>query len=204
MATFPAEENKILALGREVSAGLKAHKDTFPNPPVDPEKLDTGEKACIEAIEAAVVAQAAAEQATATKNAAIRAYANNIKSELRYAENAVNFDDLKLKLIGWGGRKEKTPLAAPGRALNLIAPEEGEGWIKLHWNKPIDGGKPAAYNIVCRERTAEGGSWSAAGTAFSTEITLTNQPRGKPLEFGVVAANKAGEGPVSNTVTAVL
>nr|VFK01551.1 MAG: hypothetical protein BECKLFY1418A_GA0070994_11512 [Candidatus Kentron sp. LFY] len=39
--------------------------------------------------------------------------------------------------------------------------------------------------------------------AFSTEITLTGQPRGKELEYGVVAANKAGEGPVNNTVMAV-
>nr|VFJ69295.1 MAG: hypothetical protein BECKFW1821C_GA0114237_101839 [Candidatus Kentron sp. FW] len=137
MATFPSEENKILALGREISAGLKAHKDIFPNPPGDPKKLDAGEKACFEAIEAS-----AAEQATANKNATIRAYADDLKSELRYAENTVNFDDLKLKTLGWGGRRERNPLTPPGRALDLRIIEEGEGGIRLRWPKPMDGGKP--------------------------------------------------------------
>jgi len=204
MATFPAEENKTIVLGREVSAGLKAHKDIYPNPPVDPKKLDEGEKACLADIEAAAEAQALAEQAVARKNATVRAYADDIKTNLRYAENTVRFDDLKLKLIGWGGKKEKTPLTAPGRALDLKITEEGEGRIALQWGKPIHGGKPAVYNVVFRERTAEGGDWLPAGSAFATEISLTGQPRGKPLEYGVVAANKAGEGPVSNTVTAVL
>nr|VFK48571.1 MAG: hypothetical protein BECKTC1821D_GA0114238_10627 [Candidatus Kentron sp. TC]VFK61918.1 MAG: hypothetical protein BECKTC1821F_GA0114240_10657 [Candidatus Kentron sp. TC] len=204
MATFPSEENKILALGREISSGLKANNDTFPAPPVAPEKLDADENACIEAIEAAIAAQAAAEQATAAKQAALRAYVSDLKTNLRYAENTVNFDDLKLKLIGWGGRRERTPLAPPGRALDLAALEEGEGWIKLRWAKPVDGGKVAAYNVLCRERAAEGEKWINAGTVFATETTLTDQTRGKELEYGVVAMNKAGEGPVSNTVMAVL
>nr|VFJ45146.1 MAG: hypothetical protein BECKDK2373C_GA0170839_101040 [Candidatus Kentron sp. DK] len=204
MATFPQDENNTIALGRELSAGLKAHKDIYPNPPVDPKKLDEGEKQCLADIEAAAEAQALAEQAVARKNASVRAHADDIRSNLRYAENTVNFDDIKLKLIGWSGRRERTALKVPGRALDLRIMEEGEGRIVLHWGKPIDGGKPAAYNVVFRERTAEAGDWHAAGTAFTTEITLTGQIRGKPLEYGVVAANKAGEGPVSNTVTAVL
>ncbi len=32
----------------------------------------------------------------------------------------------------------------------------------------------------------------------------TNQERGKEWEYRVIAANKAGDGPVSNTVAAVL
>lgn len=39
-----------------------------------------------------------------------------MKGDIRYAENTVDFDDDKLKLIGWAGRKAKTPLVPPGQA----------------------------------------------------------------------------------------
>jgi len=40
--------------------------------------------------------------------------------------------------------------------------------------------------------------------ATKSEITLTNQERGKEWEYRVLAVNKAGEGQPSNTVMAVL
>nr|VFJ50437.1 MAG: hypothetical protein BECKDK2373B_GA0170837_102819 [Candidatus Kentron sp. DK] len=202
MAIFPAEDDKVLTLGQEMSSGLKANKKIFPNPPVDPKELDAGEKECIETREAAVAAQAAAEQATAAKQAAFQKQADRIKKNLRYAENTTDFSDLDLKLIGWSGRRTRTPVASPGRALNLAIVEQGKGRIKLHWGKPIDGGKVMAYQIVCRERTED--NWDSKGTAVTTEIALTGQEQGKELEYGVVTINKAGEGPISNTVTAVL
>ena len=116
----------------------------------------------LDAIEASAAAQAAAEQATATNNATIGAYADDLKSNLRYTENTVNFDDLKFKTIGWGGRRERPPLTAPGRALDLKIVEEGEGRIRLRWTKPMDGGKPAAYNVLSRERAVEGEAWILA------------------------------------------
>ncbi len=42
------------------------------------------------------------------------------------AENAVDLDDLKPKTIGWGGCRERVPLASPGRTPNLVVVEEGE------------------------------------------------------------------------------
>ena len=116
---------------------------------------------------------------------------------------AVDFDDAKLKTIGWGGRKEPTPLAAPGRARDSMSGEQGEGTIQLSWKKPTDGGKVAAYEIRCRERTGHMG-WKTVGTAMDTKVTLTGQERNKELEYVVVAMNKAGGGPVSNVVMAVL
>nr|VFK67282.1 MAG: hypothetical protein BECKUNK1418G_GA0071005_11343 [Candidatus Kentron sp. UNK]VFK72620.1 MAG: hypothetical protein BECKUNK1418H_GA0071006_11263 [Candidatus Kentron sp. UNK] len=86
----------------------------------------------------------------------------------------VDFDDLKRKTIGWGERRRKTPLASPGRALDL-AVEKGEGWLKLRWTKPqLDGGKPIYLQ------------YPLLGTGR----------RVGELEYGVIAANKAGEGPV--------
>jgi len=45
-----------------------------------------------------------------------------MKSDIRYAENKVDYDDDKLKLIGWAGKKNPTPLAIPGQARLLEAP----------------------------------------------------------------------------------
>ena len=82
------------------------------------------------------------------------------------------FDDDKLKLIGWGGRKAKTSLQAPGQARALEAPRQGEGWIFLDWKAPSDGGKVAAYKIKRRQRPS--GPWTDAGMSIESEITLSD------------------------------
>jgi len=83
-----------------------------------------------------------------------------------------------------------------------VAAEQGGDWIKLRWKKPADGGKVAAYKVLCRERAA--GEWKSQDTAVSTEFTLRGQPKGKELEYCVMAVNKVGEAPISNVVMAVL
>ena len=72
----------------------------------------------------------------------------------------------------------------------------------LDWKAPIDGGAPAAYKIMRRERPA--GLWEDAATAVITEATLVEQPRGKELEYRIIAVNKAGDGESSNTAMVVL
>nr|VFJ54068.1 MAG: hypothetical protein BECKFW1821B_GA0114236_10174 [Candidatus Kentron sp. FW] len=202
MAKFPREEVKITNLGQEMSAGLKANADVFPSPPVDTTTLDELLASYVTVRDAAVAAQATAEQATAAKQEVVQTLAEKIKSNLRYAEMIVDFDDTKLKTIGWSGRREKSPLAPPGQVSGLVSVEEREGWIRLHWNKPKEGGKVAAYKVLCRERGSI--EWKSADTAISAEIILTGQPRGKELEYCVVPINSAGEAPISNTIMAVL
>jgi len=154
--------------------------------------------------EIVVLAQdmAAAEQATAAKDEALQAVVDGMKADIRYAENTVNYDDVKLKLIGWGGRASKTSLETPGQVRTLEAPRQGEGWIFLDWKEPVDGGAVAAYKI--QRRLRPNGPWSDVGMAVESEITLTNQTRGKEFEYRILAVNKAGEGESSNTVMAVL
>ncbi len=202
MARFPLKEAEILALANDMQAGLAANAAVFPAPPVAPADLQTAMGAYITARDAAIAATAAAEQTTASKDEALQALADDMKADLRYAENTVNYDDDQLKLIGWGGRKSKTSLEAPGQTRSLEAPREGEGWVFLDWKEPVDGGAVAAYKI--QRRLRPDGPWTDAGMAIESEITLTNQERGKEWEYRVLAVNKAGEGEPSNTVMAVL
>ena len=202
MARFPIKEAEIMALAQEMASGFGANAAIYPAPPVPVIGLAITTSAYTTARDAAVAASAAAEQATTDKDEALQTLIDAMKDDLRYAENTVDFDDDKLKLLGWGGRKAGTALEAPGQARTLEAPRQGEGWIFLDWKEPIDGGKPAAYKIQRRERPA--GPWSDASMAIESEITLTDQTRGTEWEYRVVAVNKAGEGLPSNTVMAVL
>jgi len=202
MAQFPIKESEVFALAQEMMAGLGANAAIYPSPPVSIGDLGASFGAYMSARNAATAAQAAAEEATATKDEALGAMTDNMRADLRYAENTVDFDDDKLKLIGWGGRKAKTSLEAPGQARTLEAPRQGEGWIFLDWKAPSDGGKVAAYKIKRRQRPS--GPWTDAGMAIESEITLSDQQRGEELEYRVIAVNKAGEGEPSNTVMAVL
>ena len=202
MAQFPRTEPQVIVLAQDMAAGLAANAAVYPAPPVAPADLQTRMAAYITARDAAVAATAAAEQATASKDEALQALADDTKADLRYAENTVNYDDDQLKLIGWGGRASKTSLEAPGQTRSLEAPREGEGWVFLDWKEPVDGGAVAAYKI--QRRLRPDGPWSDAGMAIESEITLTNQERGKEWEYRVLAVNKAGEGEPSNTVMAVL
>jgi len=81
-----------------------------------------------------------------------------------------------LKLIGWAGRKERTPLAPPGQARLLESPKQGEGWLFLDWKKPSDGSAAAAYKVMRRERPA--GPWEEVATAVVSEATLVEQTCG--------------------------
>jgi len=202
MANFPRTEPEVLALAQAMKTGLANNTAIYPSPPVNPHGLSN----CIirynNAKNAAIAAQAAAEQATLDKDEQLDDLTEAMKSDIRYAENTVGDDDEKLKLIGWSGRKAPTKLQPPGQTRLLESPKQGEGWLFIDWKAPIDGGKPAAYRVMRRERPE--GPWEDAATAVISEATLVEQPRGKELEYRVIAVNKAGEGEPGNTIMVVL
>ena len=202
MARFPRSEAEIVALAQNIVAGLTANAAIYPAPPVLPADMQALVDSFNTLCDDSVAARAASEQATATKEAGLEEVVNGMQSILRYAENTVNFDDDQLKLLGWGGRHGRTPLDPPGQPRTLEAPQQGEGWLFLDWKKPTDGGTVAVYKIERREMPA--GAWQEVKTVFESEVTLTGQDRGKELEYRAIAANKAGDGPSSNTVAVVL
>ncbi len=202
MARFPLVEAEIAALAETIEVGLTDNPTIYPSPPAIPPHLVVLRTNYTSAKNTLVAAQAAAEQATSDKDDVLDDLIKAMKSDLRYAENTVDFDDDKLKLLGWAGKKTPTALQIPGQTRLLEAPRQGEGWVFLDWKAPTEGGKPAAYKVMRRER--DGGSWEDIGTAVITEMTLVEQPRGKELEYNVIAINKTGDGEPSNTVMMVL
>jgi len=202
MARFPRTEAEVLALSQALITGLDDNTTIYPAPPIHTDQLGLRQTAYTTARTAAIAAQAAAEQATVDKDAKLAELADGMKTDIRYAENTVDFDDEKLKLIGWSGRKPRTPLSPPGQTGLLDARVQGEGWVRLSWKAPTDGGKPSAYRILRRQRPE--GPWSDVGTAVTTEANLTDQPRGIEFEYRIIAINKAGDGEPSNTVLVVL
>ncbi len=202
MARFPRTEAEVVALAQAMVSGLTDNAVTYPAPPVLPAGLTALISAYIIANNDSIAAQAAAEEATADKDDALEELVDAMKSDIRYAENTVDFDDDKLKLIGWAGRKAAIALQPPGQSRLLEAPRQGDGWVFLDWKAPIDGGAPSAYKVMRRERPA--GSWEEVATAVISEATLVEQPKGKELEYRIIAVNKAGDGEPSNTAMVVL
>jgi hypothetical protein len=208
MATFPRTESDIVALAQEMKSGLQDNAAVYPNPPYSPDSINARTWAFINARDAAVAASAAAEEATAKKQEELQELIDAMKSDLTYAENTVDGDDDKLKLIGWSGRKAPTKLTVPGQPRNLEIENEGPGTITLDWKKPAakSGGKPQSYIIQCRQLPdgASPTAWELKGMALDTEAALAGLPQGTRLEFRVLAVNKAGQSEPSNTVDAVL
>uniref|UniRef100_UPI004056815E fibronectin type III domain-containing protein n=1 Tax=Candidatus Electrothrix sp. TaxID=2170559 RepID=UPI004056815E len=199
---FPKTEAKIIALAQKIISGLRDNPN-FPDPPTSPDQLQTSLDKTLNSSDAQVMALAAAKQATDTKQADFDHMIKEMKGIIHYAEDAVQDDDAILSELGWGGRAEPHALQVPGQPRLLEVPEQGTGWLTLDWKKPANGGASASYKIERRE-LIEGATWSLAGIAVDTEITLKDQEHGKEWEYRVLAINKAGEGEPSNTVTAVL
>lgn len=200
MARFPEKESEVVALSERLWRGLLDNNTIYPQPPVHPIFVRIKGLIYQNRRDLHLAAQAAAEAATTAKQEALEELIEAMKADLRYAENTVDFDDDKLKLIGWAGKKAKTPLAPPGQVRLLEAPKQGAGWVYLDWKAPADGGKPKAYKLQRRS----GGNWDNTATAVITEATLVDQPEKTQLEYRIIAVNKAGEGPPSNVITAVL
>ena len=202
MARFPRTEAQIKALAQNIVTGLAANPADYAAPPVASLDLQALLVSFITLCDDQVAALAAAEQATETKSAGLEELITAMKADLRYAEDAVNFDDPKLTALGWGGMAAATALAVPGQPRSLESPNQGEGWIFLDWKKPADGGAVAAYKIERREQPT--GEWMLVSMAIESEATLNNQERGKDWEYRIIATNKAGESIPSNTIAAVL
>ncbi len=209
MPRFPKNQADIVALAELLRTGLKDNPAIFPAPPVFWFIIRIKKNQFANARDSALAARAAAEAAFTAKDEALQELIEAMKADIRYAENTVDFDDDKLKLIGWAGKKTPAVLPPPGQSRLLEAPKQGGGWVFLDWKQPADGGKPAAYKVQRRVGGVVGSEpvgdrWDDIATAILSEITLVDQPQKTEIEYRVIAINKAGEGQASNTVMVVL
>lgn len=198
MPKFPRTEAEVLALIEQMIVGLSENPD-FPSPPVSSADLRTLRDAFVSSSAAQVAAQSAEEEATETKQADYKAMTAGMKADLKYSEYAVAGNDAKLKIIGWAARSPNTPMSEPGQPLMLQITQHGPGEVSLQWKRPDEGGM-VAYYVVKRLYQAEGEIWTPVHTGIERNAALTNQERGKTVEYCVVAVNKAGESTPSNSV----
>jgi len=204
MARFPTKEPDIVVLAQRMVDGLTAHLDVYPDPPVRPGPLRMRTLSYLVRRDRATAAEAAARQAVATKDEALGQLVEAVKADLRYAENTVDFDDAKLKLIGWSGRRERAPVEPPGQPRLLEAASQHRGRLSLDWKAPADGGRPNAYTVQRRQPGDDADTWHDVATAIDTEAILADQPEAIGVEYRVMAVNRSGAGPASNTVSVTL
>jgi hypothetical protein len=198
---FPRTEAEIAALAVLVAQGLEEVAEDFPSPPVPAAEL----KAKLEAVNAASVAAVAAETASreqhAAKDEVLEDLADSLKADLKYAEYAVRDQPEKLSRLGWGTRRQGTPLQPPGEVRDMGIEAEGDTWVILRWKPPVDGGAPGVYKI---QRRQDGTPWKDVGIATATEQLMSKQPRGVELYYRVFGVNRAGTGQPGATATVVL
>jgi hypothetical protein len=198
---FPEAEPEIAALAQLLVQGLGQATEDFPAPPVPPEELRAKLDAYHATAAATVVAETAVREQHAAKDLALEDLVDDMKANLKYAEVAVRDQPEKLNQLGWGPRRSPVSLKEPGEVRDIRIVSEGDSWVILSWNPPVDGGQVGAYKI---QRKGQSGAWKDIGTSVDITTLLTNQPRGVEFEYRVLAVNKKGTGQPSATVTVVL
>ncbi|MBI2536642.1 MAG: fibronectin type III domain-containing protein [Gemmatimonadetes bacterium] len=199
---FPEAEPEIAALALLVIEGLRQLGAELPAPPVPADELQArldrfnGSKARV------VVATTTLREEHAVNDRDLEDLVDGAKANLKYAEVVFRDQPERLSQLGWGPRRDGSSLEAPGEVRDIRIVSEGDTWVTLRWNPPVDGGAVGAYQI--QRKRKDGGSWENVGGSVDTVQTLSNQPRGIEMDYRVVAANKAGIGQPSATVTVVL
>jgi len=201
MAQFPFTHADIMALAGSILAGLTDNPAVYPAPTVDLADFAAKIDSCTQARAELTKAIAAKEMATVEHQKEIAGLKDMMRKQLRYAENVTGFDDNKLNMLGWAGKREKTS-AVPGQVRSLRAIEQGTDFVVLSWVSPADGGRAGAYQILRRD--TQSGEWINAGVSMATKVKLFDQPRHIDMEYRVAALNKTGQGQTGNTITVVL
>jgi hypothetical protein len=201
MARFPEAQAEIFALTRQMIGGMRTMGGELADSPYSAdelqERLDRADASAAAAVQAETVLRAR----YAARSADIAAVVEGDKAVLAWAEIVFRKTPEKLAGLGWGTRRPRRALSAPREVRDIVVVSQGPGWVKLKWKQPKGGGKVATYEIQRRQGS---GSWDPAGVATNPEAILSQQPSGVPLEFQVVAINKAGEGAPSGVVTVML
>jgi hypothetical protein len=203
---FPTTEPQIVALVSRMLNGYSWHAADFPHiPNMVRIRLVSRYNNYMAAQQAMVKVFAALRIATKAKNNSLQVLKKIMKQSLQKSEVDVAANPEKLKLIGWAPRGNRQPAQLPAQPTNLQITAKENQTVILKWVRPKDDQRVRNYIVESRHQNGEGFSdWTIVHVSYSTQTTLRNQPLGIQLEYQIRAANNAGTGPASNTVTIVL
>jgi hypothetical protein len=207
MAVFPQTASGVNDLAMTMINGLDQHAELFPSVTLAIQtSLDQSLSGFQAAANAQMTAKAAAKTATIAKDDAQGSLEEEMLKVLKLAEYDCAGNPANLDYIGWGPRKEPSPLSPPAQPRELQAIKEGPGVLTLTWLKPVGGGAISSYRIERSEMTGGGmpGAWVILTNCYGINITLSDQPRMIELQYRVIATNAAGDSMPSNIATAVL
>ena len=207
MPKFPKSEIEKIRLAEDVAAGLRAHADVFPSPPISPDEMDKQIAAYKANHETVTTSRAVTKQGITAKDESLKMIEATTKTNIRYAENTAHNDSGKLQFLGWNVKKQParpTDATPPDQVDVLSIAGVGKGSITLSWQAPPSGAPVSTYRIQ-RQKADGTGDWVDVGsTSGDTQITLTGQDVGVPLLYQVIASNRSGDSPASNVVKATL
>ncbi len=201
---FPTREPDIIALADLMYAGYAAYPADFPSANCHSLFVTLNNYRVMLKIQKNLTALA--QQSTEAKNESLNALKEEMINCLKKSEVDATDNPNKLTEIGWGPKTIPQPTEPPGEPKNLIVTKEGRTSLQLRWDRPQPEGFIRNYIIERRQPAGSGsfGNWTVIGTALDTQTNLAGQKRGTCLEYRVRAANNAGTGPFSNTVSVVL
>jgi len=199
---YPDTEPEIAALALRVIEGLKQLGAELPAPPVPADELEARLDRFNASKTRVVNATTTLRDEHAANDQDLERLVDGTKAALKYAEIVFRDQPQKLSQLGWGPRRDGSSPDAPGEVRDIRIVSEGDTWITLRWNPPVDGGAVGAYKIQRRSKEAD--AWEDVGSSVDTVQTLSNQPRGTQMDYRVLAVNKAGVGQPSASVTVVL
>jgi len=200
MPRIPRDEAGIIALAQQIKNGLNSNPN-LANSPV--EKADFGLKLdeFLAKRDGVLVKKAELKVENEEKDEIQDDLTDMMQNVIDFLDSKTDGDPEQLATIGVSASSapNKQPPGQP-RSLEIIS--QTDAAIELDWKSASSGGRAKAYRIQRRERPA--GDWEVCNATDETEMLLTNQPRGKELEYRVVGFNSNGESIPSNTVAAVL
>ena len=196
---FPTVESDIMALAQKMLDGYFWHSADFPN--INRINLVNKQADCLKARKQLVYYHSKLRIATKATNEKLSELVQIMKNCLQKSEVDVAANPEKLKQIGWGPRTEPQPAQLPTQPTNLQITAKDNQTINMQWDRPEDDQRIRNYAI---EQRTGNSNWKLFQISYTPEATLRNQPLGIQLEYRVRAANNAGTGPFSNTVSVVL
>lgn len=204
MPLFPKRVNDLVALLIKMITGYTTNPGVFPHANVP--ALQVALTQLNDAITDMTEKEGAYRQAVVVKDLRQEEAEEIARAQLQQSEVDTRANPSLLQLIGWGPKKPKTPIAAPGQPRDFAVLRQGKSWIDFDWKSPNTGGKVRIYRLERRQQPAGGGDygdWAEIGTFIKTKAHVADQPRGVQMEYHIVAINGGGES-VSGVVDVVL